>query len=263
MKSALVTGGSSGIGAATATALALAGYRVYAASRRGGAPAHENIIPVALDVNDYNATLGVVERIASECGSLDVLVANAGNGIGGSFEDTSTDEAKAQFETCLFGLSKSMRAVLPQMRSQGGGRIITIGSVASFIPIPFQGYYSAVKAGVLSLTQSLSLEVKPFGIQCCCILPGDVKTGFTSARKVVSSISDPYRERTAKSIEKMEKDEQGGMPPEKIAKEVVRQLGKRMMSPSVTPRIDYKLIRFLWRVMPQRFALWVVGLLYG
>ena len=271
----LLTGGSSGIGAATAILLAQEGNHVYAASRSGRLP--EDLKPeslatcrgfvrgISVDVNDASSLQNAVENICREEGRLDVLVCNAGNGIAGAIEQTNEEEAKYQFETCFFGAVKSIQACLPTFRAQGHGKIITVTSVAAVIPLPYQAFYSAVKAALLSLTQSLQLEMKPFHIQCCSILPGDTKTGFTAARKYTKAAQDsssPYYKAMMASVQKMEKDEQNGMSAQVIARAIARQVRRRRMSISVTPRIDYWAIGLLVRLLPRRLVLWIVGLLY-
>ncbi len=276
-KVVLLTGGSSGIGAATAILLAQKGCRVYAGSRRGlmpegweqaGLPEAGQggcIHALALDVNDIESLRAAVERIRQEEGRLDVLVCNAGNGIAGALEDCSEEECKYQFETCLFGAIKSIQACLPLMRSQGYGKIITVTSVAAVIPLPYQALYSAVKAGLLSLTESLHLELKPFHIQTCSILPGDTKTGFTGARKYAKAAQDetsPYYRRMTASLKKMEHDEQNGMSPKVIARAVLRQVSRKRMAITDTPRFDYRAVNLLTRLLPRRLMLWIIGLLY-
>lgn len=266
----LLTGGSSGIGAETARMLAAAGMKVYAASRRGTVPADcastGEVIPIVMDVNcDVSVNAAVAQIIAAE-GKIDAVVCNAGNGIAGAVEDTDVEEARYQFETCFFGAHRVIRAVLPHMRKAGFGRIVTVSSVAAVAPIPYQTFYSSVKAALLIYTKSLSLEVKEFGIQCCSILPGDTKTGFTAARKsthLAEETASPYYETFKRSVGRMEHDEQNGMPASKIAAAVLRQLSRRRMQPTVTPGIDYKAVTFLIRILPTRLMLWLVGKIYA
>lgn len=266
VKVALVTGGSSGIGAATARMLADAGIKVYAGSRRGTfEPACEGVVPLYLDVNDSASVQGAVKDILSREGRLDAVVCNAGNGIYGPVEGTTEEEARFQFETNYFGALKTIQACLPAFRSQGFGRIVTITSVMALLQLPFQSFYSSVKAALLSLSESLALELHGTGIQCCSILPGDVSTGFTSARKknqAADREDSPYREWMERNLRKVEKDELGGMAPEKIAKTVLKQLKKKRMAIRVVPRLDYKLVAFLVRVVPARLKLALIRLLY-
>ena len=258
----LLSGGSSGFGASASSLFAKKGYKVYALSRRGTAPADPLIIPRKADINDEEAVSQAVKEIVEKEGRIDILVCNAGNGIAGSIEDISIEDSRKQFETCYWGSLRLIREVLPHMRKQKSGRIITVASVAAVIPLPFQAHYSAVKSALLSMTEALSLEVKPFGIQCCSILPGDAKTGFTSERKTFGE-DGAYSATLKKSVEKMAHDEQTGMSPERIAKAIVKEATSRRMSPTVTPGLQYKAINLLYRLLPRRFALWIIGLLYA
>jgi len=266
MEIVLLTGGSSGIGAATALLLAQNGMKVYAASRRGIAQAaHPGIIPVVLDVNNAEQTQEVVNRILEAEGHLDAVICNAGNGIYGPVEGTTEEEARAQFETNYFGALKTIQACLPVFRRQGHGRIITITSVMAILQLPFQGFYASVKAALLALSQSLSLELKGTGIQCCSILPGDVATGFTGARRLTAASQDPsspYRAQIDKNLPKIEKDELGGMAPSVIAKAVLKQLRKKKMAVRVIPRADYAAVGFLTRILPEKSKLALIRFLY-
>jgi NAD(P)-dependent dehydrogenase (short-subunit alcohol dehydrogenase family) len=263
----LLTGGSSGIGAATARLLAESGLTVYAGSRRGTVerPA-SRIIPVQLDVNDETSLKNAVERVVAEQGHLDAVICNAGNGIFGPIEGATDAEARYQFETCLFGSLKTIQACLPVFRRQGFGRIVTITSVMAILQLPFQGFYSAAKAALLSVSESLQMELKGTGIECCSVLPGDVSTGFTAARKFTGTAQDPgspYRERMDRNLQKIEKDELGGMKPDVIARAVCRQLKKKHMAVRVIPRIDYGAVGLLVRILPERAKLWLLDLLYS
>lgn len=263
----LVTGGSSGIGAATARLLAEAGMTVYAGSRRGTVekPA-EGILPIRLDVNDETVLKSAVEQIVAQQGHLDAVVCNAGNGIYGPVERATDEEARYQFETCFFGSLKTIQACLPVFRRQGFGRIVTVTSVMAILQLPFQGFYSAAKASLLSLSESLSMELKGTGIECCSVLPGDVSTGFTAARTFTVAAQDPaspYRERMDRNLQKIEKDELGGMSPEVIAKAIRKQLKRRHMCVRVIPRIDYAAVGLLVRILPEKAKLWLLDLLYS
>jgi NAD(P)-dependent dehydrogenase (short-subunit alcohol dehydrogenase family) len=267
VKVVLLTGGSSGIGAATAHLLASAGMKVYAGSRRGTIDTpQEGIVPVKLDVNDAAMTEAVVADILAREGRLDAVICNAGNGIYGPVEGTLEEEARAQFETTYFGSFRTIQACLPTFRKQGFGRIITITSVMAVLQLPFQGFYSSAKAALLSLSQSLSMELKGTGIQCCSILPGDVATGFTQARRKNKSAEDPaspYKDAMEKNLAKIEKDELGGMSPYVIAKAVLRQLKKKKMNVRVIPRIDYKAVALLVRILPASWALALLNAIYS
>ena len=262
VKIVLLTGGSSGIGAATAKLLAEAGMKVYAGSRRGTTekPA-PGVVPIRMDVNDEASVQAAVQDIISREGRLDALVCNAGNGIYSPVEGTSDEEARYQFETTYFGALRSIQACLPQMRAQGFGRIITVTSVMAILPLPFQGFYASTKAALLSISESLSMELHGSGIHCCSILPGDVKTGFTAARRQ-GEMAPPYRKWAEKNLRKIEKDEQGGMEPEVIGRAILRQLKRRKMRVRYIPRIDYGLVGILVRIVPESLKLWIIRHLY-
>ena len=266
MEVVLITGGSSGIGAATAHLLARSGMKVYAGSRRGSVETpHDGIVPICLDVNNASTLEKAVQDILAREGRLDAVICNAGNGIFGPIEGTLEEEARSQFETSYFGALKTIQACLPVFRKQGHGRIVTVTSVMAILQLPFQGFYSSAKAALLSLSESLAMELKGSGIQCCSVLPGDVATGFTQARRKTAAAEDPaspYRHKMEKNLAKIEKDELGGMSPEVIARAILRQLRKKYMNVRVIPRMDYKAVGFLTRILPEKWKIALLGALY-
>jgi NAD(P)-dependent dehydrogenase (short-subunit alcohol dehydrogenase family) len=266
-KTIFITGASAGIGFALAEMLQNADYKVYAASRSGNFPAeNKNIFPIKLDVNDEQSLSLTIEKILSENEKIDVLVCNAGNGMAGAVEDMTLDDVRYQMETNFFGNVRLIQHFLPIFRQQNGGKIIITSSVAGVVPIPFQSAYSASKAAIMMLADAMSIELKPFNIQICNILPGDTKTNFTAARifaeKSQSELS-PYKARFEKSILKMSKDEQNGISPQTIARAIFKQIERKKMRLRVVPRADYKLICWAFGVLPMRLKMWIVGLLYG
>ena len=271
MKTILLTGGSAGIGLATAQLLMKKGYRVYSGSRRGGGEAQISeaggeIIPLTLDVNDEASVKIAIQKIVSQNGELYALINNAGNGLAGAIEDTSSEEAKEQLETNFFGSLKVIQACLPVFRSQGHGKIIVTTSVAGVIPIPFQAFYSAGKAALHIMTEALDIEVKHFGIQCCTVLPGDTKTDFTHSRKFTSASENEnsvYNKRMKVGVKKMEHDEQHGMKPEAIAREIVKQVERKKMKSRVIPGFQYKAICVLSDLFPNSWRLKLINMVYS
>ena len=124
-----------------------------------------------------------VDEVMARAGRIDILVCNAGFGISGAAELTSSADAHAQLELNLFGMDNSVKAVLPHMRATGGGRIVCMSSIAGILPIPFQLWYSVSKAAIDAYVLALQNEVRPFNISVCAVLPGDIKSGFTGARR--------------------------------------------------------------------------------
>ncbi len=267
----LVTGGSSGIGAAIADGLADRGFRVYATSRRADGSVRETarggkVTMLAMDVDDDASVAACVQDVLGREGRIGVLVCSAGFGIAGSVEDTAIDEAKAQMETNFFGTFRAVRAVLPSMREAGKGLVLAVGSVAGFVALPFQAMYSCSKAAADALLQAVASEAKPFGVRCVLVQPGDTNTGFTAARVVcraASSEGSPYRGRFLASVSRMEKDERGGATPAAIAAPAIRQAFRRNPPPKVTPGLMYKLIGLAFRIVPFRTARFLVDILYG
>ena len=267
----LLTGGSAGIGRATAEHLMRQGYTVYAASRRGSENIEDpfsggRIIGLCADVTVPESLEIAVNRIIEEQGELSAVICNAGNGIAGAIEDTSLEEARYQMETNFFGALNTIKACLPIFREQKHGRIIAISSVAAVAPIPFQGFYSASKSAIMLLMQSLSMEMKPYNVKCTCILPGDVKTDFTASRKYTEASQLPsseYTDAMKVAVETMEKDEKNGMKPIVIAKAIAKVLQKENPSPVVVPHITYKLLYLLIKLVPTRLKIWVISKMYG
>ncbi len=218
----LVTGASAGIGYACAARLAQGGSRIYAASRRGtAAPGCE---PLVMDVNDDASVTAGIEKTLAANGRIDALVHCAGWGLAGAVEDTSTAEAKAQFETNFFGAHRLCRAVLPVMRKQGGGRIVLISSLAAYIPLPYQAFYSASKAALSNFAEALHLELRPHGIRVVCIEPGNFRTDFTGSRRRAAAWTpaSTYAARSGASIAWMEKDEQNAPEPDAVVRRIVQ-----------------------------------------
>ena len=178
-KVALVTGGSSGIGEATAVKLQQLGYTTYAAARRLDRMEHLTklgIRPLAMDVSNEESMRSGVEHILAATGRIDVLVNAAGYGSYGAVEDVPLTEARNQFEVNLFGATRLIQLVLPQMREQRSGTIVNITSMGGKIYTPLGGWYHATNSALEALSDCLRLEVKPFGINVVVIEPGGIQT---------------------------------------------------------------------------------------
>lgn len=180
---ALVTGASSGIGEATALELKKHGYTVYAVARRVDRMAgleSQGIHTLSMDVTDEESVTAGIQRIIADTGQIDVLVNNAGYGSYGSLEDVPLSEAKYQFEVNLFGMARLIQLILPYMRERRSGRIINISSMGGKIYEPLGAWYHATKFAVEGLSDSLRLELKPFGIDVVIIEPGAVRSEWGS-----------------------------------------------------------------------------------
>ena len=253
-KVVIVTGGTSGIGLAAVKALREKGCTVYALSRHGDIPC---------DVSDEASARAAVEQVLQREGRVDILVNCAGFGISGAAELTPLETAKRQLDVNLFGTANMVNAVIPAMRRQGGGRIVNTGSVAGFVPIPFQAWYSASKAAVQSYTMAMANELRPFGITLAAVLPGDTKTGFTAARNKIDDRSNLYQGRIERSVARMEHDEQNGVPAETVGRLIARVALKKRVKPLYIPGFSYNLVNVLIRLLPSGLANRLIGLLYA
>lgn len=256
----VLTGGSGGIGKATARLLVQNGFTVYELSRTGADA--DGIRHITADVTEPEQVKAAVAQVIAEEGQLDLLVNNAGFGISGAVEFTDPKDAFAQLNVNFFGTLHCTQAVLPQMRAQKSGHIVNISSVAAPIAIPFQAFYSATKAATNSLTLALRNEVKPFGVKACAILPGDVKTGFTAARKKSCAGADVYGEAVDRAVAVMERDEENGMPPEPVAKAVLRAANAKHPKAYYTVGLQYQVFVLLAKILPATWTNALVGMIY-
>ena len=176
---ALVTGASTGIGKASALALVKAGFEVIGTSRNtmGVAP-YDGVTFLDLEVASDESVTTAVGRVIQRFGRLDVLVNNAGVGSTGAAEESSVAQDQGVFDINVFGLIRMTKAVLPQMRAQGNGRIINISSVVGFIPMPYMAIYAASKHSVEGYSESLDHEVREHGVRVLLVEPGWTKTGL-------------------------------------------------------------------------------------
>lgn len=261
----IVTGTSSGFGADIRRLLVEAGHTVYGTSRRAVA---EDEYMLQLDVADNESVTAAVAEVMRREGRIDVLVNNAGMGIGGAAELATVEEVEKQMMTNFVGVTNTCRAVLPAMRAQRRGRIINMSSIAGRFAVPYQGLYSASKFAVEGYSQALQIETMSFGIQVVCINPGDFNTGFTRARLIneQSRTDGDYAESFRRVLANVERDEttRGGNP-EKVARKIVKIIETR------TPRFHYILAKnplqilavYLSGILPKRLFFRILRLFYG
>jgi NAD(P)-dependent dehydrogenase (short-subunit alcohol dehydrogenase family) len=252
---ALVTGASSGIGEATAQRLAMAGYKVYGTSRHSSPAGQRPFAMLPLDVtSDESVEHAVSELIALE-GRIDLLVNNAGFGVApAGAEESSMEQAKAIFETNFFGLIRMTRAVVPHMRRQGNGRIINIGSVLGFLPMPYGALYAATKHAVEGYSESLDHELRTRGIRVSVIEPAYTRTQFDTNFLPADSKLEEYREVRA-LLDKVLKEVMATADEPTVVAEVVLQAAS-----AVRPKLRYTAgglanrLRMLRRFAPVRLV---------
>lgn len=206
-----------------------------------------------MDVDDDASVAAGVRQVIEAAGRIDVLVNNAGIGVAGSVEDTSIEEAKRQLETNFFGVVRATQAVLPHMREQGHGKIVNVSSIGGLVSLPFQAFYSASKFAIEAFTEALRLELRPFGIQVCCIEPGDFRTAMTDKRIFTRNAdSEAYGEQMRTTIDAYAHDERNGADPELVARLIERIVAER--NPKVRYLVgkrDQKAAALLKRVIPS------------
>ncbi len=227
---ALITGGSSGIGAAAARQLLDAGFTVYAVARRVDQMEELRAAGVhafAMDVTDDASMTEGVQRIIEEQGRIDVLVNNAGYGSYGAVEDVPIDEARRQFEVNVFGLARLAQLVTPRMRDQRSGRIINISSIGGKFYEPFGAWYHATKFAVEGFSDSLRMELKPFGIEVVLIEPGPIATEWNQIARdsLLERSGDtayaPYAKRAHRVLTEFDRPSRASKPAT-VARKIVR-----------------------------------------
>lgn len=229
MKIILITGTTSGFGKLIADRLAKKGHRVYGSylpntdidEQAFGFPMFE------LDITNESSVEHCVAELIKIEGRIDVLINNAGVSIAGALEDTEMDEAQWQMDVNFFGPLRMIRAVLPHMRSQGSGRILTTSSMAGHVGLPYQSIYCAAKHALEGVNEALRLELSGSGIDASVVCPGDFNTGFTAARVYTRNAqSAVHAEQLAITMGIAEQDELNSPNPDMVADTFVNLVEK-------------------------------------
>ncbi|WP_395726067.1 oxidoreductase [Nakamurella sp.] len=230
---ALVTGASSGIGEATALELHRLGYTVYAAARRLDRMADLadlGVVTVCTDLTDDGALVDLVDRIIGESGRIDVLVNNAGYGSYGSLEDVPLSEARRQVEVNVFALARLTQLVIPHLRDRRSGTIVNVSSMGGRFGEPLGSWYHATKYAVEGLSDSLRIELAPFGIDVVVIQPGAIRTewgGIAAASVLDRSGDGPYAGQARLTAKVLAAGENQGSSPAVVARAIGRAVTAR------------------------------------
>ncbi len=263
-RAVLITGCSSGIGAATATRLAAGGWTVYATARRPETLAEleaKGCRILALDVVDEASRKAAVDAVVEAEGAVGVLVNNAGYSQSGAVESVPDERVRAQFETNVFAPLALSRLVLPGMREQGWGKVVNVSSMGGRFTFPGGGLYHASKYALEALSDAMRFELKGFGVDVILIEPGLIRTGFGAVveREIGSATSDrgPYTdfnqavgEATVGAYEKGLLARLGG-PPEAVAETIERALGARRPRARYTVTASAKALLAINAVLPD------------
>lgn len=256
-KTVLVTGASSGIGRATALLLAREGFTVYAGVRKeaDGEGLGPKVTPITLDITDA----GQIADAAARLDRLDALVNNAGVGVTGPLEFVSLDALRWQYEVNVFGQVAITQAMLPKLRASRG-RVVTVGSVGSWITLPFGGPLCSSKHAIRSLNDALRMELKPYGVAAVLVEPGSIHTAAVDkledeVEPRLAAIGEEGRRLYGEAYRAMTsvglKEERAGSSPDVVARAILHALT------ASKPRSRYpvgkksRLMSTLGRVVPQ------------
>lgn len=253
-KVVLITGASSGIGKETANYLSKKGYHVYGTSRNPKKKDDIHFEMIALDVLKIDTINTAVDFIIKKEKRLDVLINNAGMGITGPIEDTPTAEMRSVFNTNFFGAIEVIKAVLPIMRNQKSGLIINVTSIAGYMGLPYRGIYSATKGALELVTETISMEVKNFGINVVNVAPGDFATNIAEGRYHTPVLENSaYKKTYQENLDLMDAHVDNGLHPIKMAQAIEKIINTK------NPKLHYKVADLmqkfsivLKRVLPDR-----------
>jgi NAD(P)-dependent dehydrogenase (short-subunit alcohol dehydrogenase family) len=263
-----ISGASSGIGNACAAFLAKKGYIVYGTSRKpekAQRKADEFFELISMDLNDTASIQAAVKLVLEKEGRIDVLLCNAGMGIGGPAEESPLEDIRRQMDTNFLGAVQLIQAALPAMRQAGSGRILVTSSIGGRIGLPFQAFYSASKFALEGFVEALRMEIRAFGIQAALIEPGDFRSGFTEARQKASALpGSPYETAAGKALEKAERDERNGGYPIDIARLVLALIRAKRLSVRYTVgSLGQRLAAAIKPILPSRLAEFAIMAYYG
>jgi NAD(P)-dependent dehydrogenase (short-subunit alcohol dehydrogenase family) len=248
---ALVTGASSGIGRACAEELARAGFLVFGTSRRRQRDSeHHAFRMLSLDVRNDRSVAHCIETVMSEVGRIDVLVNNAGVAMVGAIEEITIKEFKNVIDTNLFGTVRMMHAVLPTMRKQRTGRIVNIGSVIGFLPMPYSSAYCASKHAIRGLSESVDHEVRCFGVRVIVIEPGFIRTDIVQHSAVATTIK-AYAQTRESALDLFRRQLDEGESPDVVARVVVDAATCREPDLRYLPDSTARLLQTFRSVLPS------------
>lgn len=259
----LITGITSGFGKAMAEKLSAEGHKVYGTHRKAN-----EFIPgvtyLTADVRNEDSVKAAVEKVIGEEGRIDVFINNAGMGVGGPLELTPIADAQKQMDVNFMGMVRFLHYVLPEMRKRRHGHIICFSSIGGLMGLPFQGMYSASKYAIEGYCEALRMEVKCFGIEVTVINPGDFATSFTAQRKKVDAEAGKTYPQYAAAMESIERDENGGLKPDFLAKKISRIIRKRKPAHRyVIATFEQKLSILIKALVPGRVYDAILSSYYG
>ncbi|UGQ10422.1 SDR family oxidoreductase [Yinghuangia sp. ASG 101] len=246
---ALVTGASSGIGAATAALLAHHGYRVHGTTR---APdAITNPVPgveyVPLDLTSESS----IEACAAACGPVDVLVNNAGESQSGPLEELPMAAVRRLFETNVFGAIHLTQLLTPAMRARHYGRVVMVGSMLASFPLAYRSSYVASKAALRAFTTAARREFAPYNVALTTVEPGSINTGISDRRTHYVAEDSPFADEHATMLHALNTNEAHGIPPEAVAATILKAINSRRPKPLYAVGSNAPVVFTLRRLLPR------------
>jgi NAD(P)-dependent dehydrogenase (short-subunit alcohol dehydrogenase family) len=235
MPTALITGTSTGIGRETALHFARQGYRVFAGARKPEVvERHPDIVPVKLDVDHDESVRECVAGVLHEAGAIDVLVNNAGVALAGAVEMVPLEKVRRMFETNFFGAARMMQGVLPSMRTRRSGTVVNVTSIMGHTTMGCHGFYAATKFALSALSESLAMEMKPFGVKVAIVEPGVILTPIWSKGERLMPQGHPYQQAVGRMFRLFGAQMDGGTKPDAVARaiyEAVREGATKLRYP--------------------------------
>ncbi len=260
---ALVVGATSGFGKAIAEEYHSNGYKVYGFGRN--IPESSTITYIRMDVTDEQSVESALAQVFSQEDKVDVLVNCAGHGIAGPSEEIPMRTIEQTMNVNFLGTVRVIQKVLPYMRKAGGGTIVNFSSIGGIIALPFQAFYSASKYAIEAFSESLAIEVKPFGIKVVIMEPGDFKTNAARNRSVVKPPTNSvYHKRLITFFEYLDTRVDKGGDPKRLARKV------RQLSEKKYPKLRYRygsvaecVTKPIHEILPGRWWERIMQIFYG
>ena len=260
---ALVTGASSGIGRATAAALAARGHTVVGTSRDPGRIPPADRLPgveyAALDLADPAA----VEAFAPRLADVDVLVNNAGESQSGPLEELPVEAVERLFRVNVLAPVRLTQLALPGMRARGHGRVVMVGSMLASFPLAHRSSYVATKAAIRGFADAARLELSPFGVHVTTVEPGSVATGIGQRRTTYVAEGSPHADDLRTVLAVLDRNEAAGIPAERVAATILRAVEAPRPRPLYAVGSRAPLVFALRRVLPRATVLRLVARRHG
>ncbi|WP_229069976.1 SDR family oxidoreductase [Actinoplanes sp. DH11] len=249
-RTALVTGASSGIGLATAAALATRGYRVIGTSRHPSALSDAQRAPgveyVALDLTSDTS----IESLAGLLTEVDVLVNNAGESQSGPFEDLPGDALRRLFQVNVLGPVRLAQLALPGMRERRSGRVVMVGSMLASFPLAYRSSYVATKAAIKGFSNGARHEYSPYGVWLTTVEPGSINTGISERRTTYVADDSPHRADFDRMLAALNRNEGTGISATQVAATVVKAIEAPRPKPHYAVGSNAPLVFALRRLLP-------------